>query len=185
MNGDREREMERREGRGRSEWRENGGDGERVKRSPWWTTRIHPHVAPVFRAGVTRVEGIFRGRLEGWGCYIRPAQGGESSVRPREAYRSRRCDDRSTRISRSTGLLSPRTHTPTHTCMYARTHARTHIHAHTYTRTHTHTHVHIRRRACRRKRGRNKTQGPRKDSRCFRPRFGSKTCCDEERESNQ
>lgn len=129
--------MGRGEGRGRSEWRENGGDGERVKRSPWWTTRIHPHVAPVFRAGVTRVEGIFRGRLEGWGCYIRPAQGGESSVRPREAYRSRRCDDRSTRISRSTGLLSPRTHTPTHTCMYARTHARTHIHAHTYTHTYT------------------------------------------------
>lgn len=31
--------------------------------------------------------GNVRGTLEGWGCYIRPARGGESSVRPRGAYR--------------------------------------------------------------------------------------------------
>lgn len=82
------------------------------------------------------MEGIFRGRLEGWGCYIRPAQGGESSVRPREAYRSRRCDDRSTRISRSTGLLSPHTHT--YAYMHVRTHARTYVHIRALTLTHTH-----------------------------------------------
>jgi len=33
--------------------------------------------------------GNVRGTLEGWGCYIRPARGGESSVHPRGAYRSR------------------------------------------------------------------------------------------------
>lgn len=89
----------------RRERSERGESGRREKETRW-TGRIHPHGAAVFRAGVAAVEGMLRGRFEGWGCYIRPARGGESSVRPREAYRSRGCDDRSfTRVPRSTGLV--------------------------------------------------------------------------------
>lgn len=86
----RERERDR---EGGTRERRDDRERDRVTRSPWWTTRIHPHVDGVYRAGVASMVGIFRGRLEGWGCYIRPARGGESSVRPREAYRLRRCGD--------------------------------------------------------------------------------------------
>lgn len=49
----------------------------------------HPH-GDVSRARVVwMVGGNVRGTLEGWGCYIRPARGGESSVHLRGAYRSR------------------------------------------------------------------------------------------------
>lgn len=41
------------------------------------------------RRGCLERWGNVRGTLEGWGCYIRPARGGESSVHPRGAYRSR------------------------------------------------------------------------------------------------
>lgn len=41
------------------------------------------------RRGLPERWGNVRGMLEGWGCYIRPARGGESSVHPRGAYRSR------------------------------------------------------------------------------------------------
>lgn len=56
---------------------------------PRWTTRIHIPTATSRAQGLPRRWGNVRGMLEGWGCYIRPARGGESSVHPREAYRSR------------------------------------------------------------------------------------------------
>lgn len=67
----REREIERKRGRilerverertfGECNWE----DRERVKTESLVDhTRIHPHVAAVFRAGVASLEGILRGRL--------------------------------------------------------------------------------------------------------------------------
>lgn len=55
-----------------------------------WTTRIHIPTAVSRVQGLQQRWGTVRGTLEGWGCYIRPARGGESSVRPTGAYRSRR-----------------------------------------------------------------------------------------------
>lgn len=98
-----------------------------------------------FVQGLFPVEGMPRGRLEGWGCYIRPARGGESSVRPREAYRSRRCDDRSRDSHGARDLSSthdaracPREQKAPSTCATAR------------------------------------LRGPRRDSRCFPPLLGSR-----------
>lgn len=97
----------------RRERSERGESGRREKETRW-TGRIHPHGAAVFRAGVAAVEGMLRGRFEGWGCYIRPARGGESSVRPREAYRSRGCDDRSRESHGARDLSSTHDAVPVH-----------------------------------------------------------------------
>lgn len=56
---------------------------------PRWTTRIHIPTTTSRAQGLPGRWGNVRGMLEGWGCYIRPARGGESSVHPRGAYRSR------------------------------------------------------------------------------------------------
>lgn len=55
---------------------------------PRWTTTGSTSPTALSRAQrPPRWWGNVRGTLEGWGCYIRPARGGESSVRPRGAYR--------------------------------------------------------------------------------------------------
>lgn len=59
---------------------------------PRWSSRIHIPTATSRVQGLLRQWGTVRGMLEGWGGYIRPARGGESSVRPTGAYRLRRIE---------------------------------------------------------------------------------------------
>ncbi|XP_032688299.1 uncharacterized protein LOC116852245 [Odontomachus brunneus] len=59
---------------------------------PRWTTRIHIPTTTSRAQGLLRQWGTVRGMLEGWGGYIRPTRGGESSVRPTGAYRLRRIE---------------------------------------------------------------------------------------------